>query len=837
LGLAFLALVPTVVLWALPHTLTLHGDNLIQNFPLRVLVGALLRRGQGPFWDPAIWSGTPLLAGFNAGAAYPLSWLFAVLPPLWAWVVTLSFTYALAGCGFYLFMRALGRTPWASGLAAVTFAWAGFMSAQMVHLETVEGVAWTPWIAAEIVWMGKEPSPFRRWLGMAGLGVSGGLVMLAASPEAMAYGAILAAVIAIAAVIQGQQRGSLVVALWGAALLALAVGAIQWLPGDAFIRLSQRAHASFRFFGSMSWPPVGLLLMVFPYILGGYRRFLVPMAYHGPFNLPEISGYVGLLPLLAWLGWWVKPKARSDRVWVWTFLGLAVLGAVFALGRYTPVDRLLYLVPLYHDIRAQNRNLFLVDYGLSAAFGIWVDAECAKPRRRLHWQRWALFGGDVAATLALLGWGTQVAGAATAPHMPTYLGYSAALVVAAGAVFFLGSALPPRLRAWALATVVLVDVGVYNANQYWLNAPGATLATGGSPLAQKLAQAARGGRFVLIDPNLVDYPEMEQLGEPDLNILDQVWSASGYGSLVAARYQKVTGAHRQGNFLATALSPAVMRQLNVSALVTVPAQFVSPSPPVSPVPLPTRPRPAYFGRTLEVSAVTVALSAPPPPGRWQIGGLQARSTRVQWLTATMTSEHSRLTWTFRKPVALAGLVFQPPRPGFGGLVKSLSVSTPTGVAFVSGPLQQALAWPQWSYQGQVGDFAVFDNHDRSGWFWLGSPGTGRIDSAEQGIGGRAVVRVHADRAGWLYRSEAYQPGWQASIAKAGGGSAVVPVRADGLIQRVWVPAGRDTVTFWYQPPLFSWACALSAAGGAGVAASVLAAFRSRRRVESPPTPV
>ena len=65
------------------------GDNVIQNFPLRVLSGRLLRQGHLPLWNPYIWSGTPLLGGLNAGAVYPLTLVFAVLPPTAAWVVNL----------------------------------------------------------------------------------------------------------------------------------------------------------------------------------------------------------------------------------------------------------------------------------------------------------------------------------------------------------------------------------------------------------------------------------------------------------------------------------------------------------------------------------------------------------------------------------------------------------------------------------------------------------------------------------------------------------------------------------------------------------------------------
>ena len=58
----------------------LDGDNFLQNFPLRALVGRDLLHGTLPLWNPYLFSGTPLLGGFNAGAAYPATWLMAILP-------------------------------------------------------------------------------------------------------------------------------------------------------------------------------------------------------------------------------------------------------------------------------------------------------------------------------------------------------------------------------------------------------------------------------------------------------------------------------------------------------------------------------------------------------------------------------------------------------------------------------------------------------------------------------------------------------------------------------------------------------------------------------------
>ena len=55
--------------------------------------------------DPYIWSGAPLLAGWNAGAAYPLTLLFAVAPPVAAWTLNMILTWVIAGLGMFAFLR------------------------------------------------------------------------------------------------------------------------------------------------------------------------------------------------------------------------------------------------------------------------------------------------------------------------------------------------------------------------------------------------------------------------------------------------------------------------------------------------------------------------------------------------------------------------------------------------------------------------------------------------------------------------------------------------------------------------------------------------------------
>src|SRR5208282_1172458 len=118
----------------------LPGDDLGQNFPLRVLAGREIRAGQLPLYDPYIWSGAPLLAGWNAAAAYPFTWLFAILPGTAAWTVNLIATWAVAGLGMFAFLRTLRLATLASFLGAFSFTFAGAMSAQVTHFGLVAGM-------------------------------------------------------------------------------------------------------------------------------------------------------------------------------------------------------------------------------------------------------------------------------------------------------------------------------------------------------------------------------------------------------------------------------------------------------------------------------------------------------------------------------------------------------------------------------------------------------------------------------------------------------------------------------------------------------------------------
>ncbi|MBO0714747.1 MAG: hypothetical protein J2P59_08320, partial [Acidimicrobiales bacterium] len=238
--LASLVLIPFVVflcIWLSGHLL-LPDDDLIQNFPLRVLVGSELRNGHLPLWDPYEWSGAPLLAGFNAGAFYPATLLFAFLPASLAWNLGQAAVYAVAATGMFCFLRRRGFRPEAAWLAAVVFSGSGFMASHLNHLGLIEGMSWVGWVLLALDHLARPARPGEkpdhaaivrarvRWSAL--LGLFGGLVVLAGDPRAVSNVAVPAAVFGIWLVWRSRgRRTPLLTSIAAGCLLAGLIGAGQ----------------------------------------------------------------------------------------------------------------------------------------------------------------------------------------------------------------------------------------------------------------------------------------------------------------------------------------------------------------------------------------------------------------------------------------------------------------------------------------------------------------------------------------------------------------------------------------------------------------------------------
>lgn len=379
-AVAVLVAVP-VLLFALPALaghLVAPGDDLIQNLPLRALVGADLRSGHLPLLDPYIWSGTPLLGGWNAGAAYPLTWLFALLPAGAAWTVGLVVTWWVAGLGVYFLLRDSALAPVACFLGAFCFVFGGAMTSQVSHVGLVEGFAWVPWAVLALRDLARARSLRHRLGDVAALGVLVALTVLAGEPRAAADAAVVLAVLLVWECLRTPHRRAFLAAATAALALGAALSALQWLPGLDALAVSQRSDASYRLFSAGSLPAPWLSLLAVPDLLGGSGSFGAA-TFLGGVNLAEVTGYVGLLPLSAAAALAVRVRRRHPAPEWLPWLAVLGAGVLLALGSSTPLGHVLARAPLYGGQRIQSRNLLEVDLALCVLAGHWLDLCLRRP--------------------------------------------------------------------------------------------------------------------------------------------------------------------------------------------------------------------------------------------------------------------------------------------------------------------------------------------------------------------------------------------------------------------------------------------------------------------------
>ena len=488
LAVVLLVAAPAVI-FGVPALLghaVLLGDDLGQNFPLRVLAGREIRAGQLPLYDPYSWSGAPLLAGWNAGAAYPLTWLFAILPGTAAWTLNLILTWVVAGLGMFGFLRALRLRSLAAFLGAFSFAFAGAMSAQVTHFGLVAGMSWVPVALLSVLRLSQERSVASRLRWTTVLAAAIGLVILAGEPRAIDDGAVIVVIYAAWQVARlGRRAGPAAMSVAAGLILGVCLGAVQWLPGLAAIGTSQRGGSSMALFSSGSLPARWLLLTLVPDLLGGSGSLGQPM-FVTSYNLTEVTSYVGILPLVAAFALLgrlrLRPRLPEWAVWHVT----ALAGVILALGGNTPLGGLLFRIPLFGDQRLQSRNVLVLDLALAVLLAYWADHPLAEGNdpahdrllRYLPVRRMApeVILGVVPALAAavivvlaltwgagLLEWMGVSAGEAAGiiGRLKPWLIPSAVLGAGAAVLVVCGRALRPRLRSGLMAGFVVVDVLVF----------------------------------------------------------------------------------------------------------------------------------------------------------------------------------------------------------------------------------------------------------------------------------------------------------------------------------------------------------------------------------------
>ena len=843
-------IVVPILLFAIPALFghpAIAQDNLIQNFPLRVLSGRQMASGHLPLLNPLADSGTPLLGGMNAGSFFPLTFLFIFLPAVLAWVINLVAVYAGAALGMYALLRWHSRRASVALVSAMVFTYSGAMIGQMVHLGVVQGYALLPWavlvllssasrarsLTASATWRRRLRVFAPTVLAMAGLWA---LATLSGEPRAIAELELLILVVGPAVLVLSspwrpitwRQRVEFVMSVAVGVLWGVLMGLAQLLPGSSFINVSQRTDLTYSFFGSGSLALRSSLLWFIPDLVGGNGVAHQPRYYVG-YNLAEVTGYVGVVALVAVAaylarvtprGW--RGSSRDSTLYV----VILVVGLFATWGYFTPLGHIFREIPLFASTRLQSRNVILVDFALCMFLGWWLERVVEGDRVGASlsgWRRWVSAAPALAtaalATVAL------IAGPALARFMsatparsqlatdqrPTLIIH---LLVALVIVVLIVGAVRWR-RLWgALVAVCALDVVVFLVFCAVGFVPGKTPVMPSRTNA--VAHLGATGRFALVDGSGRNGDIFESLGLPNMNVFTGLASVQGYGSLIDAHYGDITKTHPLFNIDVCALAAGTFAQLRLASLALAAPQLSEPvhsnaaprllCPPSAASDHATR----WFGRVVDATGLRVSGVKAAAGVTWSARLVDAAGRPYGPAVRGRSSGRGTVVRFAFIPTPAAGVVVTATGP-WRDTSEVLAVAGSTRYQLRTN-FQLALAHG-WRLVATRGTLAYFRATVVRPSAWVSTGGTSRITHVTNTSWGDSWVTVHATSPTALWRSMDWIPGWRAVARnESSGATRTLRVARSGLIQRVEVPTGTWVVHFEYHAPHIDVGIALSLVG-------------------------
>lgn len=382
---------------ALSNLILARGDTFLYFYPYWEAAAEALRSGRTPLWNPALFMGAPFLANSQVGVFYPLNWpLWRLLSTPYAVSASIILHLFIATAGVFFLARRALRLPYAAAwLAALLFSLGGYLTAQVEHVNQLQGLAWLPWLL--LVVDGRRGRG--QWLARALLvGFLFALQFLAGHTQTVFISGVAVVVWLVArflAYTYGAQeregdwrRGAMMLLpLVVGGVLALGLAAVQLLPTLELTTQSSRA-------GGLPLNEA-LSFSLHPLLLG---QGLLP---HWEQSL--FSEYVAFLPLTALLLAAIAAWQGRSRPQLWAPLSLAGAGFLFALGRFNPLYILLANLPGFSYFRAPARWLVLFSLGVAllAAYG-WQLVSERRAEDGIEWRRPVLVSGALVAVLIAL---------------------------------------------------------------------------------------------------------------------------------------------------------------------------------------------------------------------------------------------------------------------------------------------------------------------------------------------------------------------------------------------------------------------------------------------------
>jgi len=501
-------------------------------------------------WTNLILSGFPVAADPQVETWYPLSLLFSLIPN--SWNVFFISAYILASCFAYGYVYTLTGSTLAALVSGVVYGMSGFMMSHLTHTAIIHTALWIPLIVW--TWEKLRDKLTAHWLVIGVCAVA--CNFLAGHPQIFVYGIGLSIIYAVV-------RGiSAPVGRWNyykwcllVLILGIALAAIQVIPTLEFSNLTVRSKLTFAEFAGIALPVNQIIQLLFPYLFGYYfpDSFYKVTNYFGEANLSELTGYIGLLPImLAVIGF----LSTQDKQLKWFWFWVSLFALLLTLGNATPLARIMYYLPAYNKFRAPARHFVEMSLGISVLAGLGVvGIQKQIVSNRLILKIVSVSTGVMLVSLiGIFGFANQLKAQASdagfrqltlLPWSNRALGVPLVIfAIAVATLIIWGKLRRFKLIEPLLVLVLIIDLGSFGWFYIWQESSPHQDSIKPTLVAKKYKERLNESKQRIL-PIQGGYAGRDALA-PNLSRLWGVPNSSGYGPLILSRISQVLGMNPAG---------------------------------------------------------------------------------------------------------------------------------------------------------------------------------------------------------------------------------------------------------------------------------------------------
>jgi hypothetical protein len=517
------------------------GDGAISYLPN-------FERGDGSMWIDDIYGGYAAALDPQLQRFYLPFWLSPTYP------IFVLIAYLSAALGSYGCARALSGSRLGATVAALMVGFGGFMTAHLGHATIIHAAAWIPWL----LWAVHALSQSRSVWPLLGGAFATNLCLGGGHPQISIMGLLLAGFYALSLLQScavGQRQRFL---LRATAMFALGLTlAAPILAGYYATSVdSVRGAWTESDFNSYSYTLSELALLGFPNLYGAHPPG--PYGpYAGPFNLTELTAYIG------WLPWLLMPLLfASVRVWVrsWFWIVAACAALLLMFGTLSPLGRLAYELPVLGQFRAQARFgiVLCICLAMASAMALAAVERGELPLKRAR----AAFGIGILLLVGLAGafaWHRLPPGEISA-QVWFRLGLPLGLAVLTSCCLALLLHNRSRIARGLLPLLFLADLSSFGWFYEWRDALPLSELGVSAAAAESLNTIAASGTRVL--PREDSHSKVTPL-IANVNLMYGVPLVTGYGPLADPQYLRLARASTSGGIALPPPDAAILDLLRV----------------------------------------------------------------------------------------------------------------------------------------------------------------------------------------------------------------------------------------------------------------------------------